>query len=844
MKRAFFVLPAFILFSFAVRLHARGPTPGASEKVEKALDRIIRVCPSDSVVSVIVELEGGVEAKAVRSKLEAEGRSRREVHGMLIEKLKAENGKAQSDFLDRLTERIDQRAIRRTRCFWIANLVVLDVEASQIRRIADFAGVERIVLNHTLHLTGYKGRKAPSGSGTEWNIKKVKAPSLWSAGFSGRGILICLIDSGVDGTHPALGAKWRGYNVPGSSASWHDPYNFSSFPVDDDVSIGPTHGTLVTGILLGSEGGDTVGVAPAAQWIAANAFEGPLQSSTFDVILDCLEWAADPDGDPGTVSDVPDVVNNSWGTNAQNGAGLCQDVLWDAIDAVEALGPMLFFAAGNYGSGSMTISSPASRIASDVNTFAVGATDSSDQVASFSSRGPSPCDGMTVKPEVVAPGKGIRSSRGIEAGGGYQDGQDGTSFATPHVSGVAALLRQFSSTSSRDEIKRAILNSAVDLGDPGEDNSYGMGLVDASTAADRLGGPTSSVLRLIRLEPAPLVFTPGDTVRVTAVIYNMGLEASDVRLEMSDRSGLVEVIDPTANLGIIGSYEEKDNSQDPFILYTRSGAARGSEVRLGLNISSPDVEEEFTLSVFVGEETVAGHLDHSAGNVTFTVTNFGQYGYYNRADLVGSGFVFPRGGENWLFESFFLAGTGEQTVSDGRGNVETDWRPAEGGNIYILRGGGKADEEGRARFEDSEAPSPLPVHVYQRSYAFSDPENEDFIILHYLLRNEGTALLENLYAGLYFDWDIDYYSYGGNDVGWIDTLSLGYMYDSGFEERFGVSLLAGPLASHRAIDVRQELYDVFGNPNFTDRKKWDFLTAGFEQPVSTDSADWAHMLSA
>ncbi len=816
---------------------------GDAGMIEPQLSLILDRCTPDSVVTVIFELEGGVQAGAVGSEFRSAALNRKNSHRVLMEKMQLENGKVQQDLVDRFSDVAGSGAIKRIRLFWITNLIVLDVEAQQVARLASLPGVKRVVENRTIYLKGYKSEPAHGKAGVEGNLWKVKAPYLWLDGYTGEGVLVCLIDSGVDGTHPALSTKWRGNNVPGSAACWHDPYNFTSSPIDDDVTIGPTHGTSVTGILVGSAGSDTIGIAPGAQWIAANAFEGSSQTSSYEVIIDCLEWAADPDGDPSTVSDVPDVINNSWGTNDAGGTGLCDDVLWSAMDAVEALGSMLFFAAGNYGSGAQTISSPASRITTDINSFAVGATDEYDRIASFSSRGPSTCDSITVKPEVVAPGVDIRSSRGVGAGGGYQY-SSGTSFSTPHASGVAGLLRQVSATSQANEIKRAILNSAGDLGDTGDDNDYGMGLVDANAAAKLLGTPESPVIRLLGVSPSPLVFTPDDTIQITAELYNMGLSVSGVQVDINDLSGLIEVIDGTSSVGTISAHQKSNNSSDPFLLYTRKSAPRGSEVLLELTVSSTDYNEKYRLMVPVGEETTGAYADHSAGNVVMTVTNFGQYGYFNGSDLVGSGFRYPADGKNWLFSAFFLAGTGRDRVSDGLGGLDTDWVPAEGGNLTILRSGGRADEEGRARFDDSATETPLPLLVYQRSYAYSDPEIDDFIILHFLMKNEGTGVLDSLYAGLYFDWDVDQYSYSSNEVGWIDSLSLGYMFGSGFEEHLGLSLITGPPASHRAIEVNEELYDPFGNFAFTDSKKWNFLTAGFDQAVSTKTADWAHMLSA
>lgn len=173
---------------------------------------------------------------------------------------------------------------------------------------------------------------------------------------------------------------------------------------------------------------------------------------------------------PGTVDDVPDVVNCSWGYRQE--VISCLDIFWKAIDNLEALGTVVVFASGNEGPGAMTLRNPANRATTPFNTFSVGSTDTLGvQISSFSSRGPSDCDSVSIKPEVAAPGHLVRTT---EVNGNYILAS-GTSFAAPHVAGAVALLRQVNPNATVEEIKWALMSSAVDRGDPGEDNSFGWG---------------------------------------------------------------------------------------------------------------------------------------------------------------------------------------------------------------------------------------------------------------------------------------------------------------------------------------------------------------------------------
>lgn len=144
---------------------------------------------------------------------------------------------------------------------------------------------------------------------------------------------------------------------------------------------------------------------------------------------------------------------------------------------------MVTFSSGNEGPYSQSHRSPANIANNATTNFAVGAVDAENYgwpypIASFSSRGPSDCDGTSIKPEVSAPGVSVYSSY---PGGGYVR-MSGTSMAGPHVAGVVALMRQADPNADVTTIKNVLMNTARDLGSGGEDNSYGWGVIDAYEA--------------------------------------------------------------------------------------------------------------------------------------------------------------------------------------------------------------------------------------------------------------------------------------------------------------------------------------------------------------------------
>ncbi|WP_097322915.1 S8 family serine peptidase [Paractinoplanes atraurantiacus] len=252
--------------------------------------------------------------------------------------------------------------------------------------------------------------------GDGWNIAAIGADRVWSElGVRGAGVVVGASDSGVDGTHPALSANFRG-----GDDSWLDPWNGTRAPVDNDG-----HGTHT----LGSAVGGGIGVAPGARWVGCVNMDRNLSSPAR--YLDCLQFMMAPfpaGGDPiadGRPGRGPQVLTNSWNCPAVEGCDLATFV--PATAAFAAAGTFVVASAGNSGPGCATVDLPPGPYP-DVVT--VGATDHAGVVAAFSSRGPG------AKPDLVAPGARIRSAL---PGGGYGE-MSGTSMATPQVAGVVALM--------------------------------------------------------------------------------------------------------------------------------------------------------------------------------------------------------------------------------------------------------------------------------------------------------------------------------------------------------------------------------------------------------------------
>jgi hypothetical protein len=175
--------------------------------------------------------------------------------------------------------------------------------------------------------------------------------------------------------------------------AWRDVLGTgTTFPTDTAAHATQVMGTI-TG--LGAETGDSIGVAPGAEWIAANACNQNPGGEFDNDVIECYQWFADPDGDANTVDDVPDVVQNSWGVSEYPGYDytICDVRWWSVIDNLEAAGTVVTYSAGNAGPEPMTMLSPADRAATPTSAFSVGAIDGTGSfpypIWYRSSRGPS-----------------------------------------------------------------------------------------------------------------------------------------------------------------------------------------------------------------------------------------------------------------------------------------------------------------------------------------------------------------------------------------------------------------------------------------------------------------------
>jgi serine protease AprX len=523
--RTHFKLPGVLFLAFIV-----SRTVFAGE-IELGLKDILDSKAEGDAISVIVFMKDRVDIKALSDDLKNMGASRKYRNATVISQLQQKASSAQTEIKAYLKRLKSEGKVSDFRAFWLANALEVTATKDQIELIAQRDDVERIYYNFGVEIIDPVEMSAADTGGSgiiEPGIIAVRAPEVWAMGMTGEGTLVANIDTGVDGVHPALAIRWAGVADPRYAGhpewAWYDPYlGQNDFPYDYGG-----HGTHTMGTICGGDPGDSIGVAPGAHWIAAAPVDrgGGVARTVADILLS-FEWIVNPDGDLGTIWDVPHVCSNSWGVTTGHGYPPCDELFWSYIDACEAAGIVVVFAAGN--EGTYGLRRPADRATDEYRSTAVAAVDGNTPgwpIAYFSSRGPTYCTpggSPAIKPDISAPGVYVRSS----FPNGWYYNASGTSMATPHIAGVVALIRQANPKLDVDEIKQIIYETAYDLGTAGEDNDYGYGMVDAYEAVQLAlvsGPPTARFSGDPTAGCAPLTveFTNESIGEITEVWWNFG----------------------------------------------------------------------------------------------------------------------------------------------------------------------------------------------------------------------------------------------------------------------------------------------------------------------------------
>ncbi|MED7825097.1 S8 family serine peptidase [Streptomyces chiangmaiensis] len=370
---------------------------------------------------------------------------------------------------------------------------------------------------------------------------QIGAPEVWAGGNTGQGVDVAVLDTGIDAAHPDFAGR--------IAAS-------ESFVPEQDVTDRHGHGTHVASTVAGTgaaSGGTEKGVAPGASLHIGKVLDnnGSGQDSW---ILAGMEWAAR--------DQHAKVVSMSLGGQSTNGT----DPLSQAVNHLsEETGALFVIAAGNSGPAPYSVSAPGAADAALTVGAVNGPGKGVDQLAGFSSRGPRVGDNA-IKPDLTAPGVDVlaaRSQYAPEGEGAYQT-MSGTSMATPHVAGAAALLAAKHPDWTGQQLKDALVSTTAST-QRYSPFQAGSGRLDVAAAVKATLVATGSAFA-----QAHYPYTPGQTVRKDVTYTNTGAEPVTVDLSLGQDQlpeGLFTLTDsrltvPAHGTAAVGVITHLDAAQD------------------------------------------------------------------------------------------------------------------------------------------------------------------------------------------------------------------------------------------------------------------------------------------
>ena len=665
---------------------------------------------------------------------------------------------------------------------------------------------------------------------SQYALTKISAEQAWDTNTGDASIIIAIDDTGVDWDHPDLAANiWQNDDpVDGADSDGNgyvDDINGWDFgglngtPDNDPAEDRPDHGTHVAGI-SSAVTDNGVGVSS----IGFNCTIMPVKTSQDD-IRNQFGQALIAYGYEGIVYAADNgahVINCSWGGSNYSIAGQA------AIDYAISKGTLIVGASGN--ENSSTVIYPA---AYD-GVLSVGSTTSSDSRSSFSNYGK--------QLDVVAPGSSIYNT--------WQNNTyatlSGTSMASPLAAGLAGLVfNQFPSYTPLQVAEQIRVNADnIDLINPGFAGLLGKGRINALNALTNVNSKSVRAVSYSFIDESDGdgVFEPGENVSIEMSFLNYLNSTSNLSVSIETSASGITINNSNYSAGSVGTLGSFNNNSNKFQFTISPSISFNADVDFKINYTDGSYEDFEWITVRVNPT----YSTQSGNNITLTLTSKGALGFDDySANTQGEGFKFIDG-PNLMFEGAFMYGTSSTKVMDAArisSTQSTDFSTVL--PLVIDVPGTVADQQGLTKFNDDGAGSnKLGIETELNSYSFSSTEHENFIILKYILKNTTASAINDVRAGLFFDWDL-IESTGANDLTSYDaTDDFAYAYHQGGnpDTYVGAAVLSSSGNGYRGIlnDGSQGGINIYDN--FSDAEKWTALSSGI-QNTSLPAGDISFVVS-
>jgi subtilisin family serine protease len=655
---------------------------------------------------------------------------------------------------------------------------------------------------------------------SQYALSKINAALAWDINQGDTSVIIGIVDTGVDWDHPDLAANiWRNWNeIPDNGVDddnngyvddvrgW-DFGGLSGTPDNDPMEDQPDHGTHVAGIssAVTDNGVGVASIGFKCKLMPVKTTQNDQRGSNGPYIIygyEGIVYAAD---------NGAKVINCSWGGSGFSMFGQ------ETINYALSQGSLVVAAAGNSNSSGSHYPS------SYKGVLSVASTTSTDTKSSFSNFG--------YDVDVSAPGSSIYNT--------WQNDSyatlSGTSMASPLTAGLAALVfSHFPSYNPVQVGEQIRVNSDnIDNLNPSFQYQLGFGRINAFKALNNTNSISVRAIDVAFSDEAPGgdgdgIFEGGEIISISVNFKNYLNPTSGLSIQLEARNSYSSVLNGVFNAGSVGTLNEFNNNSSKFTFSISNSVPQNAKLNFLLRYSDGSYSD-FQWIETIGNPTYA---TQSVNDIALTITSKGTFGFNDYPNnLQGDGFKYLEG-QNQLFEGALILGTSSTKISDAARGANQNSQNNDFAVLqpFIIQSPGSiADAEGSALFNDNNAgATKIGITVKLKTYSFSNSPNNNFIILDYTLINNSASVIPNLYAGLFFDWDIINGSGAGDRTEWDNTLSYGFVRNTtgGPANYNGVALLSGTNYGFYAIkndggDGGFQIYD-----GFDDTEKWQAISSG------------------
>lgn len=655
----------------------------------------------------------------------------------------------------------------------------------------------------------------------QYALTRINAAQAWDISQGDTSIAIGIVDTGVDWDHPDLEANiWINWNEIPNNGIDDDNNGFiddirgwdfgglNGIPDNNPMEDQPDHGTHVAGITsaVTNNGIGVASIGFKCKVMAIKTTRNDMRGPNGPYVIfgyEGIVYAAD---------NGAKVVNCSWGGGGFSMYG--QEV----ISYATSRNSLVVCAAGNSNSNEPFYP------ASYKGALSVASTTNTDTRSSFSNFG------KTI--DVSAPGSNIYNT--------WQNNTyatlSGTSMASPLAAGLAGLTIARFPDYNALQIGEQIRVNCDDINsvNPSYQFLLGKGRINAFKTLNNTNSKSVRAIEVTFSDEQPGgngdgIFQSGETISVAIVFMNYLSPTSNLSVQLESRTSYSTVQTGSMNFGALNTLQEFNNFNNKFTFQISNTTPQNSLVSFLLKYTDGSYTDFQWIEVIANPT----YATQSGNNVKLTITSKGTLAFNDYPNNTqGQGFKYQNS-SNQLFEGALVLGTSAQRISDAaRGSNQSvqnnDFAVVQPFTLKIP--GNIADVEGSAVFNDNNAgTNKIGITTKLKSYSFSQNPYEDFIILDYTFINNTTSIINNLYAGLFFDWDM--VDGNGDITNWDTNLKYGITRNTANQNLnwVGAGLISAENFGFYAIkndsgDGGFGIYD-----GFADHEKWLAISSGISK---------------